>query len=96
MEIKFRDVSYGIVEARAVIRLSSGMLLNEVTILNKDGAIEVELPQKSFKAKDGKIHNMDIITFETDDQKTLFLFNVKEAYHTWRKKQKKVRIYESE
>jgi len=95
MDIRFRDINTGIVEARAIIKLSDGIMINEVTILNKDGEIEVELPQKTFKAKDGKVHSLDIVCFDTDDQKALFLFHVKEAYHTWRKKQKKVRIYES-
>lgn len=95
MDIKFRDVNYGIVEARAVIKFFDGMILNEVTILNKDNNIEVELPKKTFKAKDGKVHNLDIISFETEDQKTLFLLQIKESFLEWRKKQKKVRVYES-
>ena len=60
MDIKFRDVNYGIVEARAVIRTTEGFHLNEITIINKDGELEVEYPKKSFKAKDGKLHFIDI------------------------------------
>lgn len=96
MDIRFRDVNYGIVEARAVIQIAEGVYLNEVTILRKDGDIEVELPQKSFKAKDGKIHNIDILTFEDENKKTLFLLEVKTSYAEWRKKLKKIRVYESE
>jgi hypothetical protein len=95
MDIRFRDVNYGIVDARAVVKIE-GLLLNEITILNKGGLIEVELPQKSFKAKDGRIHSLDIITFETEDQKTLFMVQIRDAFLEWRKKQKKVRVYESE
>ena len=56
MKIRFRDVSSGIVEARAVLEIKEGILLNEITILSRNGQIEVELPQKSFKGKDGKMH----------------------------------------
>jgi len=94
MDIRFRDVSNGIVEARAVLKIEE-LLINEITILKKDGLIFVELPQKSFKAKDGKVHNLDIITFENEDQKTLFLLQIKQSFLDWRKKQKKIRIYES-
>lgn len=95
MDIRFRDVNYGIVEARAVIQLSPGVYLNEVTILRKDGEIEVELPVKSFKAKDGKIHNIDILTFDDENTQTLFMLEVKNSYAEWRKKLKKIRVYES-
>ncbi|MCK9330859.1 MAG: hypothetical protein PHY08_09420 [Candidatus Cloacimonetes bacterium] len=95
MQIKFRDVNYGIVEARATIITNEGFFINEVTILNKDGNYEIELPQKTFKAKDGKVHNLDIIGFENEDQKTLFMLQVKESFLEWRKKQRKVRVYES-
>lgn len=96
MDIKFRDVNYGIVEARAVIQISDGVFLNEITILRRDGEIEVELPVKSFKAKDGKIHSIDIITFEDDNKRTLFLLEMKTAYMEWRKKLRKIRVYEPE
>ena len=95
MDIKFRDVNYGIVEARAMLKTSEGFTINEITIINRGGNIEVELPRKSFKSKVGKMMNMDIMTFDTEDQKTLFLLQVKECYLEWRKKQKLVRVYES-
>ena len=44
MKIRFRDVSSGIVEARAVLEIKEGILLNEITILSRNGQIEVELP----------------------------------------------------
>ncbi len=95
MKIKFRDVSSGIVEARAILEIMEGIYLNEITILNRNGQIDVELPQKSFKGKDGKMHFMDIVTFENDDRKTLWLMEIKEEYNDWRQKNKKVLIYES-
>ncbi len=95
MKIKFRDVSSGIVEARAILEIKEGIYLNEITILNRNGQIDVELPQKSFKGKDGKMHFMDIITFENDDRKTLWLMEIKEEYSDWRQKNKKVLVYES-
>jgi hypothetical protein len=95
MDIKFRDVNYGIVEARAMLKTSEGFTVNEITIINRDGMLEVELPRKSFKAKTGKMMNMDILTFDTEDEKTLFLLQIKEIYVEWRKKQKLVRVYES-
>ena len=59
MIIKFRDVSSGIVEARAIIEITPGVFINEVTILRKDGQIEIELPQKSFKGKDNRMHHLN-------------------------------------
>jgi hypothetical protein len=95
MKIKFRDVSSGIVEARAVLEIKDGIFLNEVTILNRSGQIDVELPQKSFKGKDGKMHFMDIVTFENDDRKTLWMMEIKREYADWRAKNKKVLVYET-
>lgn len=95
MKIKFRDVSSGIVEARAVLEIKEGIFLNEITILKRNGQVKVELPQKSFKGKDGKMHFMDVITFDSEDQKTLWLMEIKEAYLSWRQKNKKVLVYES-
>lgn len=95
MNIRFRDVSSGIVEARAVIEIEPGIYINEVTILNKDGAITVELPQKSFKGKDDKMHFLNIITFENENRETLWKMEIKEAYFDWRKNNKKVLVYES-
>lgn len=96
MQIRFRDVSSGIVEARAVIELEEGVYLNEVTILKKENRIQVELPQKSFRGKGGKMHHLDIITFENENKKTLFLHEIRESYLDWRKRNKKILIYESE
>jgi hypothetical protein len=95
MKIKFRDVSSGIVDARAVIEFEPGIFINEVTILNKSGEIIVELPQKSFKGKDGKIHYIDVITFESENVETIWKMDIKEEYFKWRKKNKKVLVYES-
>lgn len=94
MNIKFRDVSAGIVEARAVIEIAPKVYLHEVTILNREGKISIELPQKSFKGKDGRMHYLNILTFENEDQQTLWLLEVKNAYYEWRKNNKKVLIYE--
>jgi hypothetical protein len=95
MKIRFRDVSSGIVEARAVLEVQDGILINEITILSRNGQIEVELPQKSFKGKDGKMHFMDVITFENDDRKTLWMMEIKDEYSKWRQANKKVLVYES-
>ena len=96
MKIRFRDVSSGIVEARAVLEVQDGILINEITILSRNGQLEVELPQKSFKGKDGKMHFMDVITFEDDDRKTLWMMEIKEEYSKWRQANKKVLVYENE
>ena len=94
MDIKFRDVNSGIVDARVVLKLE-GITINEITILNKSGNIEVELPKKSFKGKDGKLHALDIITFDNEDQENLFKIQIKDAFLEWRKMQRKILIYES-
>jgi len=96
MKIKFRDVSSGIVEARAVIEITPGVFINEVTIISRTGKISVELPQKSFKGKDSRMHYLDVLTFVNEDQKILWMMEVKDAYNDWRKNNKKVLVYESE
>ena len=95
MNIRFRDVSSGIVEARAVVEVADGLFLNEITILSRNGQIEVELPRKSFKGKDGKMHFMDIISFDSEDDRTLWMMTIKEEYLSWRQNNKKVLVYES-
>ncbi|MDO9576293.1 MAG: hypothetical protein Q7J16_00235 [Candidatus Cloacimonadales bacterium] len=95
MKIKFRDVSSGIVEARAVIEIDAGLFLNEVTVLKKDGEIIVELPQKSFRGKDDRMHYLNILTFENENRETIWKMEIKETYLKWRKANKKVLIYES-
>lgn len=95
MKIKFRDVSSGIVEARAIIEITTGVFLNEVTMLNKDGNLIIELPQKSFKGKDDRMHYLNIISFENENKETLWKMDIKEQYLSWRKSNKKVLIYES-
>jgi hypothetical protein len=95
MKIKFRDVSSGIVEARAVIELLPGVFLNEVTILKKDGELLIELPQKSFRGKDERMHYLNIVTFENENKETLWKMEIKEEYVSWRRTNKKVLVYES-
>lgn len=95
MKIKFRDVSSGIVEARAVIEIIPGIFINEVTILKKDGEIIIELPQKSFRGKDDRMHYLNILTFESENRETLWKMEVKEEFLNWRKTNKKVLVYES-
>jgi len=94
MDIKFRDVSSGIVEARAIIEVAQGIFINEITIINRAGKITVELPQKSFKGKDGRMHYLDVLTFVNEDRKILWLMEVKDAYFDWRKNNKRVLVYE--
>ncbi len=95
MDIKFRDVSSGSVEARAIVEIAPGVFLNEITILRKNGQVVVELPQKSFKGKVGKFHHLDIVTFENENRETLWLLEIRQAYLDWRKKNKKVLVYSS-
>jgi len=94
MKIRFKDVSSGIVEARAVIEIIPGVYINEVTILNKDGDIIIELPQKSFRGKDERMHYLNILTFENENKETLWQMEVKEKYLAWRKDNKRVLVYE--
>jgi hypothetical protein len=96
MKIRFKDVSSGKVEARAVIELAEGIYLNEVTILNKNGEIVVELPNKSFKGKDDRMHYLNIIAFDSENHQTVWMLEIKEEYFKWRKRNKKVLVYESE
>lgn len=94
MKIRFRDVQTGIVEARAVIELDDGVYLNEVTLLRIDGQLVVEFPKKNFKGKNDRTHYLDIITFENEDKQILWELQIKDAYRTWRKENRKVLIYE--
>ena len=95
MNIKFKDVQHGKVQARAVIEIAPGIFINEITIIKKNNKIIVELPQKSFKGKDNKMHYIDIISFENENKKTLWILEIKEAYEEWRKRFRKIEIYES-
>jgi hypothetical protein len=95
MNIKFRDVSSGIVEARGVIEIAPGIYINEITIISKDGNVKVELPQKSFKGKDDRMHYLNILTFENENKETLWKMEIKDEFFQWRKDNKKVLIYES-
>lgn len=95
MKIKFRDVSSGIVEARAIIEIVPGVYLNEITILKKDGELLVELPQKSFRGKDDRMHYLNILTFDNENHETIWKMEIKEEYLNWRKINKKVLVYES-
>jgi len=94
MKVRFKDVSSGIVEARAVIEIIPDVFINEVTILNKDGDIKIELPQKSFRGKDDRMHYLNILTFENENKETIWRMEVKEEYLAWRKNNKKVLVYE--
>lgn len=97
MNIKFRDVSQGVVLARAVVEIVPSIYLNEITVLTDtmNDDIKIEFPTKSFKGKDGRTHHMNILMFATEDKKTLFEIEIKEAYRNWRHDTKKVLVYES-
>lgn len=95
MKIKFKDVQRGIVQARAVIEITEGIFINEITIIKRGRDITVELPQKSFKGKDGKMHYIDIITFDSEQKRTLWTMEIKEAYEKWRKTFRNIEVYES-
>ncbi|MDD3534746.1 MAG: hypothetical protein PHC50_01180 [Candidatus Cloacimonetes bacterium] len=94
MNIHFRDVQTGIVEARAVLEIADGVFLNEVTILNIEGEIVVEFPQKSFVGKNKRTTYLDVISFEDNDKRIVWELEIKEAYRNWRKTNKKVLVYE--
>lgn len=94
MNIHFRDVQTGSVEARAILEIAEGVFLNEVTILNIDGEIVVEFPKKSFVGKNKRTFYIDIVTFEDMDKRIVWELEVKEAYRVWRLTNKKVLIYE--
>ena len=78
-----------------MIEIDAELFLNEVTILKKDGEIIVELPQKSFRGKDDRMHYLNILTFENENRETIWKMEIKEAYLKWRKANKKVLVYES-
>lgn len=94
MNIHFRDVQTGTVEARAILEIADGVFLNEVTILNIDGEIVVEFPRKSFVGKTKRTYYLDIISFEDNDKRIIWELEVKAAYKEWRKTNKKVLVYE--
>ncbi len=94
MNIHFRDVQTGSVEARAIMEIADGVFLNEITILNIEGEIVVEFPKKSFMGKNKRTFYLDIITFEDSDKRIVWELEIKSAYREWRKANKKVLIYE--
>lgn len=94
MNIHFRDVQTGSVEARAVVEIAEGVFLNEVTLLNIDGEVIVEFPRKSFMGKSKRTHYIDIVTFEDNDKRIVWELEIKKAYYEWRKTNKKVLVYE--
>ena len=96
MNIKFKDINTGIVQARAVIEIADGIFLNEVTILRKGRETIVELPQKSFRGKDGKMYHMNILTFANEDKENLFKLEVKNEYLNWRNQNPKILVYEND
>ncbi|GAB1365717.1 MAG TPA: hypothetical protein PL160_01055 [Candidatus Cloacimonas sp.] len=94
MNIHFRDVQTGSVEARAVIEIAEGVFLNEITLLNIDGEIVVEFPRKSFMGKTKRTFYIDIVSFEDNDKRIVWELEIKKAYQEWRKNNKKVLVYE--
>ncbi len=94
MNIHFRDVQTGSVEARAIMEIADGVFLNEITILNIDGEIVVEFPRKSFMGKNKRTYYMDVVTFEDSDKRIVWELEIKSAYREWRKANKKVLVYE--
>lgn len=96
MNIHFRDVQSGSVEARAVLEIADGVFLNEITILKLDGEIAVEFPRKSFTGKNKRTHYLDILSFEDNDKRLIWELEIKEEYRKWRKENKKVLVYEED
>jgi len=95
MNIHFRDVQTGNVEARAVLEIAKGVFLNEITILNYEGEIVVEFPRKSFLGKNKRTYYMDVVTFEDNDKRIVWELEIKAAYNEWRKSNRKVLVYEN-
>lgn len=94
MNIHFRDVQTGSVEARAIMEIADGVFLNEITILNIDGEIVVEFPRKSFLGKNKRTYYLDIVSFEDNDKRIVWELEIKSAYREWRKANRKVLVYE--
>lgn len=92
MKIFFKDVSKGVVDARVIVELENGIFINEITILRKQNRFSVEFPEKTFRGKDNKIHNINIITFENDDKKTLWEIDILEKHKKWRETNRRVYI----
>jgi len=93
MNIHFRDVQTGNVEARAILEIADGVFLNEITILNYEGQISVEFPRKSFVGKTKRTFYLDIISFEDNDKRIVWELEIKAAYSEWRKTNKKILVY---
>ncbi len=96
MDIRFRDVGRGIVEARATLEITPGFFINEITIVRQGRDFAVEFPQKSFKGHDGKIHFVDIISFENEQKKIIWQMDIKEKFLEWRQNNKSILVYENE
>lgn len=94
MNIHFRDVQTGTVEARAILEIAEGVFLNEITILNYEGEIVVEFPRKSFVGKSKRTHYIDILSFVDNSKRLVWELEIKAAYHEWRKSNKKVLVYD--
>jgi len=93
MNIHFRDVQTGNVEARAIMEIADGVFLNEITILNYEGQIVVEFPRKSFVGKNKRTFYLDILSFEDNDKRIVWELEIKSAYNEWRKSNKKILVY---
>ena len=93
MNIHFRDVQTGNVEARAILEIADGVFLNEITILNYEGQIVVEFPRKSFVGKNKRTFYLDILSFEDNDKRIVWELEIKAAYNEWRKSNKKILVY---
>lgn len=93
MNIHFRDVQTGNVEARAIMEIADGVFLNEITILNYEGQIVVEFPRKSFVGKNKRTFYLDILSFEDNDKRIVWELEIKAAYNEWRKSNKKILVY---
>lgn len=96
MNIRFREISRGIVEARASVEVAPGIVINEITILKKGNDLVVEYPQKTFKGNDGKIHYVDIVTFASEQKRIVWSLEIIDAYINWREANKPVLVYKPE
>ncbi|MFO8145190.1 MAG: hypothetical protein R6T89_05640 [Candidatus Syntrophosphaera sp.] len=76
------------------MEIADGVFLNEITILNIEGEIVVEFPKKSFMGKNNRTYYLDVITFEDNNKRIVWELEIKSAYREWRRKNKKVLVYE--
>ena len=95
MKVTFRDVSRGIVDARATLEFDDGLKVNEITIIRKYNKCTVEFPEKAYRGKDNKLHRINVITFVDDNKKLLWEMELLRKHEIWRKKNRRILVHEA-